>query len=106
MDAAEMLMNDPHEVETLFSRYKRDKDPATAERICTELTTHAVIEEKLLYPALGQKVGGGRQLARHAESEHQQVKDAIFEVERAGNATPAAGRHMRKIIADVTRYVR
>jgi hemerythrin superfamily protein len=106
MDATELLMRDHREVEKLFSQYKQDKDPVTAERICTELTVHAVIEEKLIYPALGQKVSGGRQLARHAESEHQEVKDAIFEVERAGYGTPAADRHIRKIIADVTKHVR
>ena len=60
MDATELLMRDHRKVERLFSQYKQEKDPVTAERICTELTVHAVLEEKLLYPALGRKAARSR----------------------------------------------
>lgn len=75
------------------------------ERICTELTVHAAAEEKVVYPALGADVGGGKGMRQHAEKEHQEVKDAIFEIERLGYADPGVEALMQTIIEGVTEHV-
>jgi len=105
LDATELLEQDHREVEQLFSQYEQAKSPAVAEQICTELTVHSAIEEKVLYPALGANVGGGKRLARHAEHEHHEVKDAIFEVQRAGYGSAGASKWMQKIIKATTEHV-
>jgi hemerythrin superfamily protein len=107
MDATELLCADHRQVERLFGQYeKKRKSPSVTAEICIELTVHSAIEEKLIYPALGAEVSGGARLERHAESEHQQVKDAIFEIERAGYGTDEADRWMRRVIKAVTEHVR
>jgi hemerythrin superfamily protein len=104
-DATELLSRDHREVERLFDRYTQSKDPEVVRQICTELTVHAAIEEKVLYPALGTSVSGGKGLREHAEHEHQQVKNAIFEIERVGYTDPQVDAHMRTIIEGVREHV-
>jgi hemerythrin superfamily protein len=74
------------------------------QQICTELTVHAAAEEKAVYPALGADVTGGEGMRQHAEKEHQEVKDAIFEIERIGYAGPGVDQFMRAIIQGVTEH--
>ncbi len=104
-DPIEMLMQDHREVEQLFARYEQTKDPAVVEQICTELTVHAAAEEKVIYPALGADVTGGKGMRQHAEKEHQEVKDAIFEIERLGYTDPAVEQFMQTIIEGVNHHV-
>ncbi len=104
-DPIEMLMQDHREVEQLFAQYQQSKDPAVVERICTELTVHAAAEEKVIYPALGADVTGGKGMRQHAEKEHQEVKDAIFEIERLGYTDPGVEHFMQTIIQGVTEHV-
>jgi hemerythrin superfamily protein len=104
-DPIEMLMQDHREVEQLFAQYQQSKDAALVEQICTELTVHAAAEEKVVYPALGADVSGGKGMRQHAEKEHQEVKDAIFEIERLGYGDPGVEALMQTIIEGVTEHV-
>jgi hemerythrin superfamily protein len=105
-DAIEMLKADHREVEELFGKYKSTRSPEIVREICTELTVHAALEEKLVYPLLEEKVDGGKAMRDHAEEEHQEVKDAIFEIERLGYGDPGVEAHMATIIEGVTEHVR
>jgi hemerythrin superfamily protein len=104
-DAAELLTTDHREVEQLFAQYKQTGDPEVVRRICSELTVHAAIEEKILYPALGGDVDGGKAMRQHAEQEHRAVKDAIFEIEKRGYTDPSVDGYLRKIIEEVLDHV-
>ena len=104
-DPIEMLTQDHREVEQLFEQYRQSKDPAVVEQICTELTVHAAAEEQVIYPALGAEVEGGQGMRQHAEQEHQEVKDAIFEIERIGYSDPGVDQFMQTIIQGVTEHV-
>lgn len=106
MDATAMLCADHRQVEQLFQQYQESKSQSVADEICTELTVHSEIEEKLIYPALGAEVSGGQKLESHAESEHQEVKDAIIGIARAGYGTQEADRLMQHIIEAVGHHVR
>jgi len=104
-DPIEMLMQDHREVEQLFADYQQSHDQAIVETICTELTVHAAAEEQVIYPALGAYVPDGERMRHHAEEEHQEVKDAIFEIQRLGYADPGIERIMQTIITNVTEHV-
>lgn len=104
-DPIEILMQDHREVEQLFAGYQKSPDPAVVQQICTELTVHAAAEEKVVYPALGGDVTGGKGMRQHAEKEHRQVKDAILEIERLGYTDPAVEELMHTIIKGVTEHV-
>jgi hemerythrin superfamily protein len=101
-DAAELLKQDHRQVESLFERYQSG-DRAVVKEICDELTLHTALEEELVYPLLPQ-VDGGEELRQEAEKEHQEVKDAIVKIERAGwdaDIEPP----MHSIIEGVTHHV-
>jgi hemerythrin superfamily protein len=104
-DAIEMLKADHRQVEELFDRYEAARDPAVVREICVELTVHAALEEKHVYPLLDQEVDAGKGMRRHAEKEHQEVKDAIFEIERLGYADSKVEAPMHKIIQGVKEHV-
>lgn len=104
-DVTEMLMSDHREVEELFDRYEASRDAATAEEICTELTVHAAVEEKVVYPVLSEDVEDGAGMREHGEHEHQEVKDLIFEVQRAGTGDPRTAELMKKMKRAVLEHV-
>ena len=78
-----LLSNDHRAVEDLFARFdSSDFDRGvTIRRLIDEMTLHAEIEEEVLYPTIRRNVEGGRQLAKQAEQEHQQVKEMLTQLE-------------------------
>ena len=59
-DAIALLKADHREVEELFAKFENasgdGKKQQIAERICTELKIHSMIEEEIFYPALQGKI--------------------------------------------------
>jgi len=104
-DPIEMLIKDHREVEALFERYRSNPSPALIEEICTELTVHTAVEEKVVYPVLGSSVDGGRQMRSHAEDEHGEVKQEMLKLEKLGYDSPEADLCMQKMIQGVTEHV-
>jgi hemerythrin superfamily protein len=104
-DATEILTQDHRNVEQLFERYKSSKDPSVVREICTELTIHSAVEERVVYPVLGEEVDGGQGMRRHSEQEHAEVKDEIFQISRVGYDSPQVDGHMQKIMAAVQDHV-
>jgi hemerythrin superfamily protein len=80
-DAITMLKEDHRRVRDLFQEYQAATDPRTkrelAEEACTELETHAQLEEQIFYPAVNDDSDEGPALVQEALQEHQQVKDLI-----------------------------
>lgn len=104
-DAVQILVQDHREVEQLLEQYEQSKDPSVAEHICTELTVHTAIEEKVVYPVLASGVEGGEGMRSHSEEEHQKVKDLIFEVERVGLSGSRVPELMTRIKQAVMEHV-
>jgi hemerythrin superfamily protein len=104
-DAIEMLTQEHREVEQLFEQYRQTQSTQLVEEICTQLTLHTKVEEQVIYPALSSGVANGQDLRQHAEEEHQEVTEAILEVERLGYAGPEVDQLMQKIISGVTEHV-
>jgi hemerythrin superfamily protein len=86
-DAIALLKADHRNVEDLFAKFEAAKgvEPKRrlAERICTELTVHTIIEEEIFYPACREKIDGD--LLNEAYVEHDSAKVLIAEIE-AGSA--------------------
>lgn len=103
-DAIEMLQVDHRKVESLFERCQSSPDPRVVEQICNELTIHALVEEQVIYPLLDQ-LPGGAEMRQEAEQEHQRVKEAIAQIERAGYDPEQVGSLLQQLMDDVNHHV-
>lgn len=85
-DALALLRADHKEVNTLFSEYEKTRSNAKkkeiADRICTELTVHAQIEEEIFYPAARQALKD-KEMVPEAIVEHATLKVLIGQIEGA-----------------------
>jgi hemerythrin superfamily protein len=104
-DPFEMLIKDHRQVEALFEKYRSNPSSALIEEICTELTVHTAVEEKVVYPVLESSVDDGRQMRSHAEDEHGEVKQEMLKLEKIGYDSPDADACMQKIMQGVTEHV-
>lgn len=82
LDAIALLKADHREVEDLFAKFKAAKGTAQkktlVQQICTELSTHTVIEEEIFYPACRGKVE--EDLLNEGYVEHDGSKVLIAEL--------------------------
>lgn len=86
-DAVALLKADHRKVEELFSEFeaatKADKKSRVAEQICEELTVHAQLEEKGVYPQARAVLGNNADLIAEAAVEHATLKWLIAQIETA-----------------------
>lgn len=89
-DAIELLIADHKSVKALFQTLKKIQDGEGAkdekadvvQRICSELTVHAAIEEEIFYPAVREAIDD-EDLMDEADVEHASAKDLIAQLESA-----------------------
>ena len=88
--AIELLLADHRRVEDLFEQYESEKDSdegtrrEIAQKICTELTIHAQVEEELFYPWLREQLeDDDMEMVEEAQIEHNTAKDLIAQLEGA-----------------------
>ena len=85
-DAIALLKADHREVEELFAKFENasgdGKKQQIAERICTELKIHSMIEEEIFYPALQGKIE--QDLLDEAYVEHDGAKVLINDIMAGG----------------------
>jgi hemerythrin superfamily protein len=109
MDIIELLVQDHHEVNALFGRFKQSSKPETqselAKEIVRELSIHAAIEEQFVYPMVRRKVDDGDGLADHAIDEHQEVKNLLSDIEKLNPDQAEFGKTMEQVISSVTEHV-
>jgi iron-sulfur cluster repair protein YtfE (RIC family) len=108
-DACDLLDADHIAVKHLFVEYARlavaggdasEEKLALAQKICSELTVHAQIEEEIFYPAL-RKVIAAPALLDEAEAEHHEAKELIARIE----ALSAADAEMDELVSQLARAV-
>ena len=82
MDAIALLKNDHREVEELFAQFEKatgeERKEKLAQKICLELSVHAMIEEEIFYPACDGKVE--EELLKESYVEHDGAKVLIAEI--------------------------
>ncbi|QGZ42485.1 hemerythrin HHE cation binding domain-containing protein [Pseudoduganella flava] len=85
-DAVALLKADHDEVKAMFKEYEELGDRAfvakqkLAEKICLELTKHAIAEEEIFYPAMREKGDDAEDLVDEATVEHASAKDLIAQI--------------------------
>lgn len=83
-DAIALLRADHKLVNDLFGQFEKTRSPAKkkalVQRICTELTAHAQVEEEIFYPAVKQALKD-KELVPEARVEHETLKSLIAQVE-------------------------
>ena len=86
MDAIKLLKKDHKEVNALFAKFEALTERAhkskrmIADKICMELTAHAMIEEKIFYPAVKRASEGVKDDVLEAFEEHAIVKRLVAEI--------------------------
>lgn len=109
-DACDLLDADHIAVKHLFVEYARlafasgdaaaaDK-LALAQKICSELTVHAQIEEEIFYPALREAIDEP-ELLDEAQAEHQEAKALIAQIQGMGQADQT----MDALVAELNRSI-
>jgi hemerythrin superfamily protein len=112
LDALALLKSDHASVKDLFRRYKGLGDGAvkskahTRDRIVTELSVHAAVEEQVFYPDVKRRVPGSKRLVDRGLREHQELKETLARLQRMNPDSPAFDTVMRKVIADVSDHVK
>jgi hemerythrin superfamily protein len=110
MDAVKLIKEDHRMVERLFKKFRQAGPRAyrtkegLARRITRELSVHASIEEQLLYPALRNAEGNGE--VEEALHEHQEVKEALAQLETMSPEDPRFDETMNRVIEDVTLHAK
>jgi hemerythrin superfamily protein len=83
-DAIALLKADHDTVSKLFAQYETTRSDARkkalVDKICTELTVHAQIEEEIFYPDVKMALKD-KELVPEARVEHATVKDLIAQIE-------------------------
>jgi hemerythrin superfamily protein len=85
-DAIKMLKDDHETVAALLKRFEGSRQDSVkgglAERICSELTVHATIEEEIFYPAVREAIDDD-DLMDEAKVEHASLKALIGQIQAA-----------------------
>jgi len=104
-----MLKEDHRRVRDLFQEYEAAMDPRTkrelAEEVCTELETHAQLEEQIFYPAVNEESQEGPELVQEAIQEHQKVKDMIAALREIGPDNREFDAKFRELMQNVEHHV-
>jgi hemerythrin superfamily protein len=85
-DAVALLKQDHDEVKAMFEQYEELGDRAfaakqkLAQKICLELTKHAIAEEEIFYPAVRSDADDADDLVDEATVEHASAKDLIAQI--------------------------
>jgi hemerythrin superfamily protein len=86
-DAISLLKADHNEVKKMFGEFEKARSDARkqelAQKICTALKVHTIIEEEIFYPAFLEATGA-KDIHHEAEVEHDGAKKLIAEIEAAG----------------------
>lgn len=86
IDAIALLKHDHAEVKAMFKEYEELGERAfsskhkLAEKICLELTKHAIAEEEIFYPAVRNDVASAEDMVDEATVEHASAKDLIAQI--------------------------
>ena len=108
-DAISLLKRDHREVDAMFMAFDKAKSAREKKRIatqvCTALTVHAAIEEKLFYPCARACLDDAF-LVKEAEVEHQHLKELVGEIESMNASDDMFEAKMRVLMEYVRHHVR
>jgi hemerythrin superfamily protein len=115
-DALTLLKLDHRVVAELFDRYEaagedREKKATVAQRLCQELTVHAMLEEEIFYPKVREALEGdddAEHLLNEAESDHEAIANLVDEIREeieGDGASDATDAHIKTLAESVVHHV-
>lgn len=109
VDGITLIINDHRNVEEFFSRFEQASDADEQLRLVAkmieELTTHAAIEERVLYPMIRERLDDGADLESHALEEHQEARQVLSELEHLPVTDDSFAEKVRTLIDEVRHHV-
>ena len=105
-DVIKLLETDHREVEELFAKAESTSGAAKQEvvnKIASELTMHAQVEEQIVYPAM--REAGLNDMVDEAEQEHSQVKQLVAQLKTTDATTEEVDPILAELKADVSHHV-
>jgi hemerythrin superfamily protein len=111
MNALTLLKNDHADVDSLFKRFEAlgdDADPVDkreiVEKVITQLSIHAELEEQLLYPAMRERLDDGDDVLEGIE-EHHVAKVLLWELEKLPATSERFDAKMRVLVEMIRHHV-
>jgi hemerythrin-like domain-containing protein len=110
MDAIQFILRDHREIERLFKQLERAERSDATDRASTEilnltreLSTHAVVEEQYVYPAL--RDAGADTRVLDALEDHHAAKLLLSEIDSVPTTHPRFGSKLRVLAENVRRHL-
>lgn len=106
-DAIALIKQDHKTVDALFKKLESDgfEQPDVVQQIVQELTIHAEIEERLLYPAVQRAAAKGDEQVEEGEQEHTEVKALIARIQAGSGDKVELELACTELIAVVRHHV-
>lgn len=109
LDGITLILNDHRNVDAFFSMYERASDAEEKLRLVAkmieELTIHASIEERVLYPLIDERLDDGAELKEHAIEEHNEAREVLAELEGMPVTDESFDEKVNELISEVRHHV-
>jgi hemerythrin superfamily protein len=103
------LIVDHREADELLAKLQGDLSPEqrqdTMERVIAELVRHAIAEESYLYPAVEDRVPGGKQIADKERADHQEVEELLKRLEGEDPQAPESRQPLMKLVSELHAHI-
>jgi hemerythrin superfamily protein len=107
-EATTLLMQDHAEVKAMFLQHQAESDnemkSSLAQKICTALTVHAMVEEEIFYPEAGRSLEDD-EMVTEAIEEHGEMKVEIAKIVDGMAAEKSTSRNVKKLMRIVEHHV-
>jgi hemerythrin superfamily protein len=108
-DIIDLVLKDHLKVAALFDQLKSTSDAVKQKSFFAEVTealeAHATAEEKVLYPRVRKEVPEGKEEAKDATEEHDQIRKSIKEVQEHEPGTELFALAVDQLIATTKHHV-
>jgi len=108
-DIIDLVLKDHLKVAALFEELTSAKDPVKQKSLFAEvneaLEAHATAEEKVLYPRVRKDVPEGKEEAKDATEEHDQIRESLKEVQEHEPGTELFALAVDQLIATTKHHV-
>jgi hemerythrin superfamily protein len=108
-DIIDLVLQDHRAVEQLFDKLQAAKGPTEQTKLFgqvkDELERHASAEEKVLYPRVRKDVPEGKEEAKDATEEHDEIRESLKEVEEHEAGTELFTLAVTQLVATTKHHV-
>jgi hemerythrin superfamily protein len=109
-DVIAELIIDHREVDELLTKLQGDalspdERQDTMEQVIAELVRHAIAEESYLYPAVEDRVPGGKAIADKERADHQEVEELLKQLEGEDPHDASSRPTLMKLVTDLYQHI-